>query len=140
AESWKIQVADYPDQAENLRQLLRSREHPSAAVLAHKAPQLLPALSPVWLSSPYLIHEVPEALRFDAVILVDAAAVTLAEVAPAIRRAGQVIAFGDPVTQKVSNFSIALSEGATGETEHDGQAEPLPSAFLELMELLPEFA
>lgn len=137
AESWKIQVADYPDQAENLRQLLRSREHPGAAEFAKKAPQLLPALSPVWLSSPYLIHEVPDALRFDAVILVDAAAVTLAEVAPAIRRAGQVVAFGDPVTQKVSNFSIALSDGAA---EQDAQAEALPSAFLELMELLPEFA
>src|SRR5690606_6279747 len=108
SESWKIQIADYPDQAERLRQLLRSREHPGAAELARQAPQLIPVLSPVWLSSPYLVHQVPENIRFDAVIVLDAAAVTLAELAPSLRRGAQVIAFGDPVTQQVSSFDIAL--------------------------------
>jgi hypothetical protein len=56
------------------------------------------------------------------VILVDAGATTLAENVGAIRRARQVVAFGDPVTQTPAPFTIAVTDpdrrsyGATGDS------------------------
>ena len=52
-------------------------------------------------------------MPFDTVILVDAGATTVAESAGAIRRAKQVVAFGDPVTQTPAAFAIAVSTGST---------------------------
>jgi hypothetical protein len=47
-------------------------------------------------------------MAFDTVILVDAGATTLAENVGAIRRAKQVVAFGDPVTQSPTPFTTAI--------------------------------
>src|SRR5690606_11440948 len=44
-------------------------------------------------------------------VLVDAGVTTIAENVGAIRRARQVIAFGDPVTQTPAPFRIGLDEG-----------------------------
>ena len=48
----------------------------------------------------------PTTPAFDVVIVADAAALCLAEAAPALRRARQVVVFGDPVTQKPTPFRI----------------------------------
>jgi len=64
-------------------------------------------LAPVWLASPYDVPLIPAEPEFDVVLIADAAALSLAEAAPALRRARQVVAFGDPVTQKPTPFRVA---------------------------------
>ncbi|GMA91427.1 hypothetical protein [Homoserinibacter gongjuensis] len=65
----------------------------------------------MWLASPYEIDQVSDTMPIDVVILVDAGATTLAENVGAIRRARQVLVFGDPVTQTPAPFRIGLDEG-----------------------------
>ena len=65
-------------------------------------------VAPVWLASPYEVPSIVDSMPFDTVILVDAGATTIAENAGAIRRAKQVVAFGDPVTQSPEPFAIGV--------------------------------
>ncbi len=109
AENWKIGLVDWPDEAEALKRVLRA-EQVDSAVLQRVAPHLARALAPVWLASPYEIDRVTREMAFDAVLLVDAGAVTVAEAAAAIRRGKQVVAIGDPVTQTPAPFTIALHD------------------------------
>ncbi|MDT0158566.1 AAA family ATPase [Microbacterium sp. ARD32] len=106
ANQWRIAVVDEPEQAANLRRALKEGEATTAEIVA-AAPDLVRALAPVWIASPYQVPEIPESVEFDAVLLVDAAAVNLTEATPAIRRARQVVAFGDPVTQRPMPFAVA---------------------------------
>ena len=132
-QSWAIGVSDHADEASTLKALLKSgRVTPEA--LQMYAPTLGRILSPVWTASPYEVPTLPDSMHFDAVILVDAAAVTFAECIPAIRRARQVIAFGDPVSEAPSRFRIALSERPFDGTAPELHAE---SALLRLGEVLP---
>ena len=59
AETWKIGIVDWPDEAAALKRLLKN-DHPTAATLNAAAPHLARPLAPVWLVSPY---EVPEHRR-----------------------------------------------------------------------------
>jgi len=106
ASQWRIAIVDEPEQAANLRRALKHGEA-SPAEIVTAAPDLVRVLAPVWIASPYQVPEIPDSVKFDAVLLVDAAAVNLTEAAPAIRRARQVVAFGDPVTQRPTPFSVA---------------------------------
>jgi hypothetical protein len=147
ATQWKIAVTDNPEQADALRQMLRSGVV-TPAQLARKAPQLSRALSPVWLASPYEVAALPASLAFDTVLLVDAGACTLAENIGAIRRAHQVVAFGDPVTQTPSPFRIAVSDPAQEPSaaptddglRRDVDAWHAASALAQLSELLPAYS
>src|SRR5699024_9658171 len=98
--AWKVAVVDHPDEASALRRLLRGTRV-DATTLAAQAPSLARSLAPVWLASPYEVAQLGSQ-TFDTVLLVDAGAMTIAETAGAIRRARQVVAFGDPVTQTPS--------------------------------------
>ncbi|MCU1439252.1 MAG: family ATPase [Rhodoglobus sp.] len=109
AENWKIGLVDWPDEASALRKLLM-RESISAFDLQTTAPHLSRTVAPVWLASPYEIDQIVDTMPFDTVIIVDAGATTLAENAGAIRRAKQVVAFGDPVTQTPAPFDIAITD------------------------------
>ena len=80
------------------------------------APHLSRTVAPVWLASPYEVHEITDRMPFDTVILVDAGATTLAENVGAIRRAKQVVAFGDPVTQTPAPFDRIASRRSTRRT------------------------
>ena len=108
AENWSIGLVDWPDEAAALKSQLRSA-HPDAAGLQDVAPHLSRTVAPVWLASPYEVAAITGDLHFDTVILVDAGATTLAENVGAIRRGKQTVAFGDPVTQTPSPFTIAIS-------------------------------
>lgn len=110
AENWKIGLVDWPDEANLLKRLL-SREAVSAFDLQTTAPHLSRTIAPVWLASPYEIDRIVDTMPFDTVILVDAGATTVAENAGAIRRAKQVVAFGDPVTQTPAAFSVGVPVG-----------------------------
>ncbi|WP_293696157.1 AAA family ATPase [uncultured Agrococcus sp.] len=138
AEQWRLGIRDWPDEAKALRTIIKSGSVDSAS-LAATAPHLLRPLAPVWLASPYNVHEVSHDVPFDCVIIADAGSVTIAEVAGAIARAPQVVAIGDAVTQAPSAFAIGIS--AMGVRKDPGMPEPGElgdeSALSRLMELLP---
>ncbi|MGN6128388.1 MAG: AAA family ATPase [Humibacter sp.] len=150
AVQWKIALADNPEQADGLRRLLRSGSA-TPATLTEKAPQLTRVLAPVWLASPYDVASLPSAMAFDTVVLVDAGACTLAENIGAVRRARQVVAFGDPVTQTPSAFRIAVAdpseaaeprdtdEVAAKREARDVDAWHSASTLARLSELLPVY-
>ncbi|UOR00833.1 AAA family ATPase [Leucobacter allii] len=136
ADAWRVAVLDFKPEALAMREALRSG-YVSAASLAQRAPNLLAALAPVWTMSPYEVAQLSDELRFDTVLLVDAGATTLVENIGAIRRAGQVVAFGDTMTQTPSRFEISV--GASVEEGAEREAEELHarSAFAQLGEVLP---
>lgn len=114
AENWKIGLVDWPDEAAELKRLLGADQHGAdgitSAALQHSAPHLARSIAPVWLASPYEVAAVTDTMAFDTVLLLDAGATTVAENVGAIRRAKQVVAIGDPVTQTPSAFEIALTD------------------------------
>ena len=134
AESWKIGVVDWPEEADALRRLLRG-DVQSASALNQAAPHLLKVLAPVWLASPYAVHQIDDGISFDAVFLVDAGSTTFAENLGAIRRAKQVVAFGDPVTQTPSAFRIQAER--TPAVSVDADALHADSALARLAEFVP---
>ncbi|HMH59596.1 MAG TPA: AAA family ATPase [Galbitalea sp.] len=109
AENWKIGLVDWPDEASLLKKLLR-RSNITAFDLQTTSPHLSRTIAPVWLASPYEVNQIVETAVFDTVILVDAGATTIAENVGAIRRARQVIAFGDPVTQSPAPFTTSIPD------------------------------
>ena len=109
AESWRIGIIDWPEEAEGLKQLITSGAL-SSETLQRVAPHLSRTIAPVWLATPYEVDRVSDTMPVDVVVLVDAGATTIAENVGAIRRARQVIAFGDPVTQTPAEFRIGLDE------------------------------
>jgi len=138
AENWKIGLVDWPDEANLLKKALQ-RESITAFDLQTTAPHLSRTVAPVWLASPYEVPEIVDTMPFDAVILVDAGAATIAESAGAIRRAKQVVAFGDPVTQTPAAFLIAVSDPSLPHTVPDDADGGLheQSALARLSHLLP---
>jgi hypothetical protein len=81
-------------------------------------------------------------MPFDTILLVDAGALTVAESIGSIRRAKQLVAFGDSVTQTPAPFELALDE-----PDPDAEIEPpdarqvdelhARSALAQLSNLLP---
>ena len=141
AEAWKVGVADWADEAEGLRQVLRG-ESADAASLHRAAPHLSRLVAPVWLASPYDVWTISDEIPFDAVFLLDAGAVSVAECLGAIRRAKQTVVFGDPVTQTPYEFQVAVqdltSDSAGAEyTQEELDARHADSALSRLGELLP---
>ncbi|MGF6821784.1 HPt (histidine-containing phosphotransfer) domain-containing protein [Microbacterium sp. ZKA21] len=133
ANQWKIAIVDEPTQSQNLRRAL-TQGTPTAAEIVEAAPALMSVLAPAWIASPYQVPEIPDSVEFDTVLLVDAAAINLAEAAPAIRRARQVVAFGDPVTQRPTPFRVAVAGDEDWEPE---VAFDSVSVFERLADLLP---
>ncbi|MCB1280766.1 MAG: AAA family ATPase, partial [Salinibacterium sp.] len=141
AENWSVGLVDWPDEAAELKKLLRGRAVDSRA-LQEAAPHLSRFIAPVWVASPYEVPEITDSMRFDSVILVDAGAMTVAETLGAIRRGKQVVAFGDPVTQTPSPFTIAIGgswddDGPGGESAEDLDELHASSALSSLANLLP---
>ncbi|KJQ55272.1 AAA family ATPase [Microbacterium sp. SA39] len=133
ANQWRIAIVDEPQQSQHLRRALTQPTTTTAEVVS-AAPALVEVLAPVWISSPYLVPEIPDSVEFDTVLLVDAAAINLAEATPAIRRARQVVAFGDPITQRPTPFHIAVDPVDSWEAEVPFDDT---SVFERLSELLP---
>ncbi|MCU4671871.1 AAA family ATPase [Microbacterium fluvii] len=134
ATQWRIGIVDHAAEATALKRALTQGE-PSTARLAAAAPTLLRTLAPVWIASPYDVQLLPDEMAFDVVLLADAAALSLAEVAPALRRTRQVVAFGDPVTQRPTPFRVAA--GLPGPDDELEVEFDDVSVFERLAELLP---
>ena len=137
ADAWRLGVTDWGDEAEALRQMLQAKID-DPVVLHREAPHLLKLLAPVWLASPYELHELGDAIAFDAVFVVDAGALSFAEGLGAIRRARQVVAFGDPVTQTPTPFEIAVRETENpAETQRRLDERHADSVFSRIADLAP---
>jgi hypothetical protein len=137
AENWSIGITDWPEEATALKVLLKS-----GAITPHElqreAPHLSRPVAPVWLASPYDVHEISDEIPFDTVIVLDAGAVTVPEVAGAVRRGRQVVAVGDPVTQSPAPFSVAVGGGTEASpSSSDQDARHASSALFQLADLLP---
>ncbi|WP_460802541.1 AAA family ATPase [Microbacterium sp. GXF6406] len=132
-DQWRIGIVDEPIEAQNLRRAL-TQGAPTTAQIVSAAPTLMNVLAPAWISSPYQVPEIPDSVEFDTVLLVDAAAINLAEATPAIRRARQVVVFGDPVTQRPTPFEMAVAADPEWEPEMPFDET---SVFERLAELLP---
>lgn len=109
AEAWRIALRDHPDQAQGLRSALKAG-HGTPAHLREVAPNLVDIVAPVWCVSPYAVAQLAPKQRFDVVVLVDAAAISEAEAAPAIARGNQIVAFGDPITDQPTPFTITPTD------------------------------
>lgn len=135
ATQWRIGIVDHADEAAALKRELK-RGPVTPAQLEDAAPTLLRTLAPVWLASPYEVPSIAADAAFDVVIVADAAALCLAEAAPALRRGSQVVAFGDPVTQKPTPFQVGAGAGGADEEDEESEFDPT-SVFERLAELLP---
>ncbi|ODA89907.1 AAA family ATPase [Leifsonia xyli subsp. xyli] len=138
AETWKIGIVDWPDEAAALKRLLTAGV-PTAESLNAAAPHLSRPLAPVWLISPYEAPSLGREIAFDVVVVVDAGAASLAENVPVLRRAKQVVAFGDPVTQTPSRFDIGVHEYGSASAGADVDGLNADSALARLSELLPVY-
>ena len=138
AERWSLGLMDWPEEAVALKTLLKGRGA-TAAQLSDQAPHLVKALSPVWLATPYNVHELPDTVRFDTVIVLDAGSLRVAETLGAVRRARQVVAMGDPVTQTPTAFSVGL-RSAEETPPDDRDALHHESLLAQLRDLLPSFS
>lgn len=130
SQSWKIAIVDYPEEASALREMLR-RPGMSSTAFATRTGRLGRALTPVWIASPYDVPLIADDIDFDVVIVADAASVTVAETAGAIRRAGQLVAFGDPVIEHPSPFSIGVQREETLALERERADEETIRAWSE---------
>ncbi|MFD1721419.1 AAA family ATPase [Amnibacterium endophyticum] len=136
ADAWRLALDDRDAEAEALKQLLQAKVD-DAGVLHREAPHLMKLLAPVWLASPYEVHALGET-TFDAVFVVDAGALSFAEGLGAIRRAKQVVAFGDPVTQTPMPFDIAVRENDHApETQRRLDERHADSVFNRIADLVP---
>lgn len=137
ATKWKIAVVDEAHEANALKHALRSGAT-TPAELVGAAPALVRTLAPVWLASPYEVPTIPVTAPFDVVVIADAAALCLAEAAPALRRAAQVVAFGDPVTQKPTPFRVGAGAPQFADEPDDDVPFDDVSVFERLAEIVPE--
>ena len=135
AETWRIGLVDWPDEANLLKRLLQ-RSNVTSFDLQTTAPHLSRPIAPVWLASPYEVSQIVDTMPFDAVFLVDAGAMTVAESVGGIRRARQVVAVGDAVTQTPAPFEIAVG-GRAEPREFDVDEAHATSVLAQLGELLP---
>nr|WP_274638544.1 AAA family ATPase [Microbacterium bovistercoris] len=137
ATQWRIGIVDHADEAAALKRALKLGDV-TADQVTRIAPELTDTLVPAWIASPYDIPLIPDTVRFDVVLVADAGALSLAEAAPALRRARQVVAFGDPVTQQPTPFRIAAGRPGPGdEPAEDDEPFDATSVFARLAELVP---
>jgi hypothetical protein len=103
---WKAALGSAPNESNALKELLRARRA-SFAEVSTAAPSLWPVVAPALLVSPFQVaNELSKDEAFDAVLVLDAAGTTIAENLPALKRAKQVIAFGDDAIAAPIGFEI----------------------------------
>lgn len=103
---WQSAIAANPTEAASLKNLLRTREATLRSAAA-AAPSIWPAIAPAIMASPYeLPVELPRGSEFDVVLVLDAAGSSIAENLGAIKRAKQIIAFGDDAIASPTGFEI----------------------------------
>ena len=105
ATDWKQGLAGFPDQAIRLKNQLKTG---SATIpqLVKASPHLLTAFAPILAMSPYEVAaNLPDG-QFDVVILLDSAGTSVAENLSGLKRANQVVAFGDNMIAYPTGFEV----------------------------------
>ncbi|WP_394939334.1 DUF4011 domain-containing protein [Psychromicrobium sp. YIM B11713] len=134
ASKWREAVSSPNRSSEFLKNMLKDGRI-SLDLLSTHAIDLLDLLVPVWTASPHIAPTaLPEQMRFDTVVLLDAESISLQAALPAIARAKQVVAFGDDNLPAPVPFTVAVSEVAEGEGKADS---PELSAFAALRKIRP---
>lgn len=144
SQAWKVGLVDYADEADALRELLR-RPGVNSQALVEQSPRLSRSIAQVWIANPYEVPRIDDRIRFDTLLLVDAGDMSTAETVGAIRRSSQVVAFGDPVTQVPTPFSIAVQTPHQQRQAADISAEVVAerandSIFARLAAFVPKMA
>ena len=123
ARRWNQAVLELPQEVETVRQLLKARAS-SLPSITQKARKLWPNMVSHVASSPYeLPVELLQEKAFDVVIIMDASGTTMAENLSGLMRAGQVLAFGDPMISVPTGFEVEW------QLSLKSRAPEAPSAF-----------
>ncbi|RZU60897.1 DUF4011 domain-containing protein [Zhihengliuella halotolerans] len=113
AQRWKAALGDHRAGSRELKALLKDGQ-PSVEALAGFGAPLVNSLVPVWVGSPLMIPSVvPAETKFDAVMLLDADALSLRSALGAISRAPQIVAFGDDALGGPKSFSVSVDPTAS---------------------------
>lgn len=113
AQRWKAALGDHRAGSRELKNLLKDGS-PSVSALAEFGAPLINSLVPIWVGSPLMIPSVvPDTARFDAVLMLDADALSLRSAVGAISRADQIIAFGDDQVGSPRSFSVSVDPTAS---------------------------
>ena len=113
SDRWKQAIKQFPAQADQLRRLLKDRKLDLSN--AHReGKELWSALVPAVLVTPYRLAEMASDEQFDVVIVLDAASIGLAEAAQALKKAKQLIAFGDDVIAAPMDFDTVARATPNG--------------------------
>ena len=132
-QQWSEILVGRNRQGEMLRNVLKDGRV-SLAALSTQAPDLLRNLVPVFVLSPLVVPTaLPEGVRFDTVVILDAESTSLQATLPALARAEQVVAFGDEQTACPKSFSVAVDAPGSREANQ----RPLESVFGALSRVLP---
>ncbi|MFT4185815.1 MAG: hypothetical protein QM613_01085 [Micrococcaceae bacterium] len=122
--NWNQSVRAYPDQASQIKELLRSYMAPLLHVW-QLAPDLLNSLTPIWVASPANINDIPRDVHFDVAIVLDAAKTNIVSTLPAIARTNQVIAFGDDSIAAPKPFSVEVEQNELNFSSDDDSRSAL---------------
>ena len=106
ATRWARDAKRFPREARTLRDMLRSGRARTEEL--DRVQRLTPSLVPVWTASPLVLTAtLGDEQAVDAVVILDAESTPLAATLPAVVKAEQVIAFGDPHAGGPQPFTVA---------------------------------
>ena len=106
ATRWARDAERFPREARTLRDMLRSGRVRTEEL--DRVQRLTPSLVPVWTASPLVLTAtLGDEQAVDAVVILDAESTPLAATLPAVVKAEQVIAFGDPHAGGPQPFTVA---------------------------------
>ena len=129
SQKWREGITNHPAQADQLRAMLRTKKFDIKAG-AVAGDVLYRTLVSNVLISPYRLEQLSPNDEFDVVIILDAASTGMAEAHPALTKAKQVIAFGDPVIAAPENFdTVARANQVHVEAERASVFEHVNDLF-----------
>jgi hypothetical protein len=105
AERWHTSISANPNDAANLKALLKTGSA-NLPQLAKASGSLISVVAPVVMISPFEAAANLQGQKFDVAIIMDAAGSTVAENLGVLRRANQVIAFGDDAISAPEGFEV----------------------------------
>ncbi len=134
ARNWNHKIAQDTEGSAYLKSQLTGHEFRFDQLLEN-APGMATALYPLWITSPFaLSRRISPQMRFDCAILLDAESSPMAANLPAITRADQVIALGDPHSGFPAPFMVsAVAKSAPVDTDHN-----IVSTYSALSKILPK--
>jgi hypothetical protein len=117
AKRWHDSIAEHSIESQALKAVLKSRTADLASIV-RAAPNISKILTPVVMASPF---ELPRLLhadqKFDVVIVADAAGTTVAENLAGLRRANQLIAFGDEAIAAPDGFELECQDAPAARSD-----------------------